>query len=99
MRYKTEQGIIDTDQVQRSWAEDTVWDGSNHISKNTGSQWEHEELFQSNKGQFFIEHTSQWQGSTASVTLVTPEAATQWLLLNDREVPEDLKQHEEGILV
>jgi hypothetical protein len=65
-KYRIENTIVDTDRAKKSWDEDTRWDGHNHISKATGSQWEHEKLYRSRKGRYYVEHTSQWQGSTAA---------------------------------
>jgi len=70
------------------WTEDTRWNGSNHISVPTGSQWEHEELYRTRRGVWILHAWSQWQGSSPSYTIVTDEAARQWLLDNDHDVDE-----------
>ena len=44
----------------------------------------------SRKGRYYVEHTSQWQPSRPHVEWVSREAATQWLLHNDHELPADL---------
>ncbi len=82
--------IVDTANAQASWEEATRWNGSNHISVATGSQWEHETLYRSAKGRYYIEHTSQWQGSTPSARFVSEEEAARWLLANERDLPDDL---------
>ena len=82
--------VVDTDRAVATWDEATDWDGSNHISRATGSQWLHARLYRSRKGRFYVEHTSQWQGSRDGVTLLDDAAAVRWLLLNGHEVPEDI---------
>lgn len=37
----------------QQWEEETYWNGNNHISKTTGSQWEHETLYRT-KGEIYI---------------------------------------------
>jgi len=96
-RYRVENTIVNTDNAVRSWEEATRWDGSNHISKATGTQWDHETLYKSRKGRYYVEHTSQWQGSTPRAEWLSPEAATRWLLQNDHELPEDLEQYADEV--
>lgn len=96
-RYKIENCIVDTANAVKSWNEDTRWDGNNHISKATGSQWNHETLYKSRKGRYYVEHTSQWQGSASSAEWISPQEATRWLLQNERELPEDLEQYENEV--
>jgi hypothetical protein len=90
-RYKMhDDTIVDTDLATGTWQEATDWNGNNHISRPTGSQWNHERLYRSAKGRYYLESTSQWQGSTPSAMWLTDENAARWLLLNDHELPEDL---------
>lgn len=89
--------IVETDNAKQHWDEDTRWNGNNHISVATGSQWEHETLYLSRKGHYYIEHVSQWQGSTPSARFVTEEEAAHWLVANGHELPDDLKQYAEAI--
>lgn len=90
-KYRIEETIVDTDKAAQSWNEATRWNGSNHISKATGSQFEHETLHLSARGRYWIESTSQWQGSTPSARFVSREEAAQWLLMNEHELPDDLE--------
>jgi len=83
--------IVDTEQATATWNEATDWDGRNHISRATGSQWEHEWLYRSRKGRFYLESTSQWQGSRPAAGWITDAAAVRWLLLNGHEIPEDIE--------
>jgi hypothetical protein len=82
--------LVDTAKALQTWEEATFWNGNNHISKATGDQFTHETLYKSAKGRYYIEHSSQWQGSSDYCTFCEPEAAAKWLLLNEHELPEDL---------
>ncbi len=83
--------LVDTAKALQTWEEATFWNGNNHISKATGDQFTHETLYKSAKGRYYIEHSSQWQGSSDYCTFCEPEAAAKWLLLNEHELPEDLE--------
>jgi len=90
-RYRMSDGtVVDTANASQHWDEDTRWNGNNHISVATGSQWEHQTLYRSRRGRYYIEHTSQWQGSTPSAEWVSNEEAARWLLANEHEVPAEL---------
>lgn len=90
--------VIDTDKAQAHWKEETTWDGNNHISKATGSQWNHQMLYKSRKGRYYVEHTSQWQGSRDHVEWVSNEEAARWLLNNGHELPQDLAHLEDELV-
>ena len=93
-RYKVEDGIIlDTANAAQTWNEASDWNGRNHISRATGSQWEHETLYKSAKGKYWIECTSQWQGSLPSARPITKAEAAAWILHNDGEIPSDLEDY------
>ncbi len=83
--------VVRTENATRSWNEDTYWNGQNHISKATGTQWDHETLYRSRKGRYYVEHTSQWQGSQDSAEWVSNEEAARWLLHNGEELPAELQ--------
>lgn len=90
-KYTMEDGtVVSTKKAAQRWEEDTQWNGNNRISVNTGSQWDHETLYRSSKGRYYIESESQWQGSTPSAHFVSSQEAAAWLLLNGEEVPPDL---------
>lgn len=90
-RYKMDDGtVVDTKNAAQSWSEATWWDGRNHISKPTGSQWEHQGLYKSRRGRYYLEHWSQRQGSSAYVEWISKRAAAAWLLENGHEIPPDL---------
>lgn len=94
-RYQMSDGtVVNTDKAVAHWDEDTRWDGRNHISLATGSQWEHEVLYKTRRGRYYVEHTSQWQGSTPGAEWISLEEATRWLLANNYDeanLPDDLK--------
>lgn len=91
-KYRMESGdIVNTDKALQSWDEATDWNGNNHISRATGSQWAHETLYESRKGRFYVEHTSNYEGSLPHAEWISEQEAVRWLLLNDHEVPERLE--------
>lgn len=90
-RFRMEDGaVVSADNASAQWYEATEWDGQNHIGKSTGSQWEHQTLFRSRKGRFWLLHNSQWQGSRPHAEWLDEHEAVRWLLVNDHEVPEDV---------
>lgn len=95
--YKLDGSLVDTRKAVAHWEESSFWDGRNQISKATNDQFTHEDLYKSSKGRYYIEHSSQWQGSRHYVTECEPEEAAAWLILNEIELPEDLKQFEDDM--
>lgn len=90
--YKMDDGtVVKTENATQSWQEDTEWNGSNHISVATGSQWNHQTLYRSRKGRYWLEHTSQWQGSLPHAEWISNRRAAAWLIANGEELPDDLK--------
>ena len=89
--YRMKDGtVVDPARATEIWEEASDWDGNNHISRVTGSQWKHQKLYRSKKGRYYVEHTSQYQGSRSHFEWVSREEAAQWLMLNEHELPEDL---------
>lgn len=79
-----------------SWEEATRWDGNNHVSLATGSQWDHELLIRTAGGTWVLHRWSQWQGSRPSYRAITPKEAAAWFIRNEHtEVPEELTQYVE----
>jgi hypothetical protein len=89
--------IVNTAQAKCCWAELTRWNGNNHISVNTGSQWAHETLYLSRKGRYYLVGHSQWQGSLPSAEFISDEQAARWLLRNNEELPEALAAYEDSV--
>lgn len=97
-RYRMSDGtVVDTANATQTWEEDTFFDGHNRISKATGSQWEHQTLYRSRRGRYYIERTSQWQGSRDSAEWVSNEEAARWLLANEHKVPAELQAAAEQV--
>ena len=67
------------------YLEDTHFNGSNMISVNTGSQWDHEALYRTKSGSWILHCWSQWQGSGETWTLIDDETAAAWLVANNHE--------------
>ena len=97
-RYRMDDGtVVDTNNANQSWDEGTRWDGRNHISLATGTQWDHQTLYRSRKGRFYLEHTSQWEGKTPSAEWVSHRTAVSWLMTNEHKIPEDLLEVAESL--
>lgn len=62
--------------------ESSWFDGSNHISHATGSQWEHEALYRTRGGRWILHSWSQWQGSRDEWIEIDDAAAAKWLVRN-----------------
>lgn len=60
--------------------EDKWFNGRNMISKATGDQWEHEQLYYTKGGSWVLNHWSQWQGSEESYTAIDESEAIHWLI-------------------
>ena len=74
-----------SDDAATAYDEDTRWDGNNHISIATGSQWEHETLYRTQQGRWVISWWSQWQGSRPRRWFVGEDEARDWLLANNHD--------------
>jgi hypothetical protein len=73
---------FDTDKAE-CFEEDTRFNGNNHISVATGTQWDHEELYRTAKGMWIKHSWSQWQGSTPHYGEMDEDEARQWLIDQD----------------
>lgn len=85
------------------WEEATWWNGNNHISHATGSQWEHERLYFTAHGGFVLNCWSQWQGTPESYEQIDASEAARWLVKNSRaddldELPESVRAEVEKIV-
>jgi hypothetical protein len=77
-------GWFDTAKAE-CFNEATRWNGNNHISVPTGSQWAHEELYHTVGGRWVKHAWSQWQGTLPRWTFVSEDEAQEWLLLNEED--------------
>jgi len=69
----------------RSFDEGLKWDGNNHISMATGSQWNHERLWLTAGGRWVQHSWSQWQGSSERWEFIDAAEAREWLIRNEHE--------------
>ena len=77
-------GWLDLDTAKK-FKEDTYWDGNNHCSVNTRSQWSQQTLYRTKSGTYVVYETSRWQGSHDTWTRLSTDEAVEWLLRNDYE--------------
>jgi hypothetical protein len=97
-RYRMDDGtVVDTANATKSWDEARDHDGRNHISRATGSQWDHETLYRSRRGRYYLEHDSQWQGSRPWAEWLSNQRAAAWLALNSHEIPDELRTAAEAV--
>lgn len=66
----------------KCWQEDTWFDGNNHLSCATDSQWDHQELYCTKNGKWVLRSWSQWQGSKESWKRISEQQAQKWLVQN-----------------
>lgn len=69
--------------------ERTTFNGNNHISVATGSQWEHEGLYYTKNGSWVFHVWSDREGSAESYELIEEEQALKWLAFHDIESRDD----------
>lgn len=91
-RYRIENTIVDTENATKEWKQSTYWDGHNHVSKATGSQWIDQGLYRSRKGRYYTVTSPRIDGQRYARWL-SPQEATMWLLNNGHEATEDLEQY------
>ena len=89
--------VVATENATQTWEEGTHWDGRHYISLATGTAGHHPTLYRSRKGRYFLEHSSSWQSTPPSAEWVCHHAAIFWLVANDHEIPEDLRELAESI--
>ncbi len=82
-------GWFDLDDATR-YVEDTYFDGHNHISSATGSQWVHEALYCTRRGAYVLEQWSQREDHATRWTRITAADAAQWLVANGHDAPAPL---------
>lgn len=59
------------------------WDGNNHISLATGSQYDHESLIRTKGGRWVLSYWSAYQGRRGGFRFVEDSDAREWLLRNE----------------
>jgi len=83
----------------RIWNENTDWDGSNYISAVTGSQWDHQRLYNTATGSWILGEWSQVGTGEEMYTKIDEEAAARWLILCDRKLPKELSEFNDKLEV
>lgn len=83
--------------------EGTFWNGNNHISRATGSEWDHQALYYTRSGRWVLNEWSQRQGSLESYREIDVAEAAQWLVANEcsdelGKLPEDVARRIEHTL-
>ena len=77
--------------------EDSWWDGNNHISSATGSQFDHEILYHTSSGRWILHKYSQWQGRPDTYVEIGDDAVSKWLANNNcyekvEQLPRDVQE-------
>ena len=89
---------FDLDRATR-YEEDSRWNGSNWISRATGSQWDHECLWKTASGRWILNTFSARSGTLEHYFEIDQDAAEKWLIENDHAdaLAEDVVEaHEVG---
>lgn len=63
--------------------EDSYHNGSNWISKATGSQWNHEAIYRTKGGRFILNCWSNYQGSRETYEEIDNDDAAVWFSKNE----------------
>ena len=91
----TNGGWFDLDKA-KEYKESFTHDGRNFISDATGTQWDHQCLYETAKGSWVLRSWSDWQGSKESFAKVSEDLASQWLISCGHEIPKSLSKFAEG---
>ena len=79
-------GWFDPTRAER-FTEQTDWNGSNNISRATGSQWTHEALWRTSGGRWVLNWWSMWQQQNSELAetyrYLEADEALAWLRLNE----------------
>lgn len=74
--------FFDTDKATK-YDEITYWNGKNHISKATGSQWNHEVLYKTTSGKWVLNCYFQYSGTVETYEIISPADAAMWFVKNE----------------
>lgn len=86
-------GWFDLDAAVLVCGESTRFDGHNHVSEATGSQWNHEAIYRTAGGAYIRNAWSQWQGSRETWERITRQGAARWILsYGDGDLPAELAE-------
>lgn len=76
--------------------ENSIFDGRNRISVNSGSQWEHETLYYTKSGKWVLNSWSDYQGTIETYRIFGASSAVRWLVINEA-TEEELSLLPEGV--
>jgi len=79
--------------------EATYWNGSNHISKATGSQWNHEALYRTTNGIWVLHSFSNYENVADEYSSISAKDAAAWLIQNEHDIPDELADITAGMEV
>lgn len=68
-----------------AYPEDTYWDGSNHVSMNTRSYGNRQQLHRTKGGQWVLNAWSAWEGVLETYQFLDADAAQEWLMRNKHD--------------
>jgi hypothetical protein len=71
---------------------ETRWDGHNHFSVHTGSQWSGQNLYRTAGKKWIVERWFNWQGALTTYEEIDDAAAAAWLVRNGDEPHEDFAE-------
>jgi hypothetical protein len=97
MKYKIDDTIVNTAKATECFEEDTDFDGHNQISINTDSHWEHQTLYKSSKGRWYVVETSDYSDHKDAAAWMSEVKAALWILHNGGVLPADLAAYEKEI--
>lgn len=77
---------FDADKAEE-FREDSYWNGNNHISKATGSQWNHEWMYRTASGRWILNSFSDYQNVPETYEEVDDDTAARWLSVHGHDHP------------
>jgi hypothetical protein len=90
--------IVDRAYALDRFQEDEYFNGHNHCSINTDSQWEHQDLYLSRLGFWYIVQWSQREGTKDKAWKISENEAVEWIALNRCKMPDSLKKLEDELI-
>jgi hypothetical protein len=89
-----EETLVDSNRAVEEWKQDYVFEGTNLVSRATGSQWRDETLYKSAQGRYWVEHYPRIDREIPYAYELSKREAARWILLNGGELPIDLQEYE-----
>jgi hypothetical protein len=95
--YRIGRAVVFPDAASRCWEERRDFDGHNFVGRSSHDQWTYEQLYQSQRGRFYLVRDIHREGSRPQAEFVGPEEAARWLLVNEYPLPECLRKVAESV--